>query len=128
LLDTLGDLNAVYSLARVAFVGGSLVPVGGHNVLEPAAAGVPVLFGPHTEHFRELVDALVQAGGGECVSDATGLARTLGRMLADERSSREIGERGRRLVEANRGALERSVSLLLRTIDEHAARSTTGVT
>jgi len=128
LLDTLGDLNSVYPLARVAFVGGSLVPVGGHNVLEPAAVGVPVLFGPHTEHFRELVDALVQAGGGARVSDAPGLAETLGRMLSDERSSREMGERGRRLVEANRGALERSVSLLLRTIDEHTTRSTAGVT
>jgi 3-deoxy-D-manno-octulosonic-acid transferase len=97
-------------------------------VLEPAAVGVPVLFGPHTEHFRELVDALVQAGGGARVSDAPGLAETLARMLSDERSSRETGERGRRLVEANRGALERSVSLLLRTIDEHTTRSTTGVT
>ena len=74
LVDTLGELSALYTLAAVAFVGGSLIPTGGHNVLEPAAAGVPVLFGPHTEHFREPAQALVAAGGGSVVTDAAGLA------------------------------------------------------
>jgi 3-deoxy-D-manno-octulosonic-acid transferase len=110
----------------VAFVGGSLVPVGGHNVLEPASVGVPVLFGPHTEHFREPAAALTEAGGGMTVEDASSLGRTVSRILADEDRRGEMGRRGKRLVEANRGALERSVSLLLQTLDRHAGGAGTG--
>jgi 3-deoxy-D-manno-octulosonic-acid transferase len=121
LLDTVGDLAALYRLARVAFVGGSLVPVGGHNVLEPAAVGVPVLFGPHTEHFREPAEALERAGGALRVTDAAGLARAVDRLVRDPARRDEMGDRARRVVEVNRGALARSVGLLLEVLDRPGA-------
>jgi 3-deoxy-D-manno-octulosonic-acid transferase len=126
LVDTVGDLAALYQIAWIAFVGGSLVPVGGHNVLEPAALGVPVLFGPHTEHFREPAEALEQAGGARRVRNADELGGTAERLLADDDRRREMARRARNVVDANRGALARSVSLLLEVLDRHAARSGTG--
>jgi 3-deoxy-D-manno-octulosonic-acid transferase len=127
LVDTLGDLAALYQLARVAFVGGSLVPVGGHNLLEPAAVGVPVLFGPHLDNVLELAQVLERSGAGRRVPDAAGLARELGRLLADEALRAEMSRSSSGVLEANRGALERSVSLLLSVVDEHPARPNPGV-
>jgi 3-deoxy-D-manno-octulosonic-acid transferase len=127
LVDTVGDLAAMYQLAGVAFVGGSLVPVGGHNVLEPAAVAVPVLFGPHTDHVREPAEALEGSGGAIRVRDADELGRITGQLLLDENRRRDVGLLGRQLVEANRGALARSVSLLLDTLDGRSARPGAGV-
>ena len=70
ILDTVGELAALYALAEVVFVGGSLVPIGGHNVLEPAMRGKPVLVGPHTSNFREGAELLQRSGGGLVVKDA----------------------------------------------------------
>jgi 3-deoxy-D-manno-octulosonic-acid transferase len=112
LLDTLGELAQVYAFARVVFVGGSLVPSGGHNILEPAGAGKPVIVGPHMENFREIFGAFRAAGALVQVEDAAGLARELLSLLTDEVRNREVGERGRAVVERNRGALERTVSAL----------------
>ncbi|MBD3867732.1 MAG: 3-deoxy-D-manno-octulosonic acid transferase [Acidobacteria bacterium] len=114
LVDTLGELTTLYTLADAAFVGGSLIPVGGHNVLEPAAAGVPVLFGPHTEHFREPAQALVDAGGGSVVTDAAELARAFRNYLEQPDRARAAGAAAGRVVAANRGALARSVELVLK--------------
>jgi 3-deoxy-D-manno-octulosonic-acid transferase len=75
--DTLGELGLMFRLAGVALVGASLVPKGGHNPLEPARLGCPVLFGPHTEHFREVADDLLAAGGAARVADAATLAETV---------------------------------------------------
>ena len=113
-MDTLGELTTLYTLADAAFVGGSLIPVGGHNVLEPAAAGVPVLFGPHTEHFREPAQALVDAGGGSVVTDAAELARAFRNYLEQPDRARAAGAAAGRVVAANRGALARSVELVLK--------------
>jgi 3-deoxy-D-manno-octulosonic-acid transferase len=118
LVDVIGRLGALYKLASVAFVGGSLVPIGGHNVLEPAAHGVPVLFGPHTHHFAEPVAALIRAGGGVTVSDGTGLARELSRLLEDEGRRRRVGRGARQVVEANRGAMARSLELIFESLEE----------
>ena len=87
--DTLGELGLWCRLADVVFVGGSLVPHGGHNVLEPARLGRAVLFGPHMENFRESAAALLEAGGAARVADTAGLAAALGRLLSAE------AERGR---------------------------------
>jgi 3-deoxy-D-manno-octulosonic-acid transferase len=127
LVDTVGDLVALYQVAWIAFVGGSLVPVGGHNVLEPAALGVPVLFGPHTEHFREPAETLERAGGARRVRSADEFGDTVQRLLADGDRRREMASRARNVVEANRGALARSVSLLLEVLDRHGARAGTGI-
>jgi len=113
LLDTVGELAAVYGLADVAFVGGSLVPRGGQNLIEPAAHGVPVVFGPHTDNFDAVARALVERGGGFRVDSAGGLASTLASLLADEDGRRRAGRAARALVEEHRGAIERTVHHLL---------------
>ncbi len=127
LVDTLGDLAALYQLGWVAFVGGSLVTGGGHNLLEPAAVGVPVLFGPHVENVAELAEVLERTGAGLRVHDAAGLGREVGRLLDDETQRTEMSQRAVQMREANRGALDRSVSLLLSVVDGCSSRSSSGV-
>jgi 3-deoxy-D-manno-octulosonic-acid transferase len=111
-LDTLGELAAVYGRAEVAFVGGTLVPVGGHNVLEPVAVGRPVLFGPHTANVRHAVEILEASGAGRCVAGPAQLAAALVELLGDGQAARARGEEGRRALRAHRGSAERSESLV----------------
>jgi 3-deoxy-D-manno-octulosonic-acid transferase len=111
-LDTVGELAQVYALADVVFVGGSLVPRGGHNVLEPAVAGKPIAVGPHMENFQEIAAALLAEGAMIQVRDAPGLTETLGALFDDAGRRAELGRRAREVVERNRGALERTVSAL----------------
>jgi len=113
LVDSVGELTRLYRLASVAFVGGTLVPVGGHNLLEPAAMGVPVLFGGHTENVREMADALLHAGGGMQIASAGELAQVVGRLLSDRSERERMGDSAKEFLEANRGALARSVELIL---------------
>ena len=80
ILDTVGELAELYAVADVVFVGGSLVPRGGHNMIEPARLGKPVLFGPHTENFREAAALLVEAGGGLIIDGAGGAGGATGRL------------------------------------------------
>ena len=112
-LDTLGELASVYALATVVFVGGSLVPAGGHNVLEAAVAGKAVVVGPHMENFQEIADGLPRRGraGAGPVRRRAGAARSL-RLLTDAERRRQVGERARALVARNRGALARTVDAL----------------
>jgi 3-deoxy-D-manno-octulosonic-acid transferase len=117
LVDTLGELAALYRVASAAFVGGSLVPVGGHNVLEPAAVGVPVLFGPYTTSVDEPARALVAAGAARRVADAAELAAALAAILGDGTRRAAMGRSGVALVAANRGALGRSAELLLGVLE-----------
>ncbi|HPM78348.1 MAG TPA: glycosyltransferase N-terminal domain-containing protein [bacterium] len=104
LIDRIGELGWVFSLGRAAFVGGSFAPVGGHNVLEPAACGVPVLTGPLTPNFLAEVEALRVAGGIAVVADGPALIAKLRELLADEELRKRMGEAGRRTLEAHRGA------------------------
>lgn len=117
LVDTLGELAGLWPLAEVAFVGGSLVPVGGHNVLEPASCGVPVVFGPHTHHIAEPADALERQGGAIRVADGLELGRAWTELLRDDRRRTEMGARAAGVVEAHRGALDRSARLLLELLE-----------
>lgn len=112
--DTMGELLLFYAAADIAFVGGSLAPTGGHNVLEPALLGLPVLFGPHMFNFLEASQRLQEAGAAWPVADAAELAAAAGRLLAEPTQARAAGQRGQAVVEANRGAL----AVLLRSIDE----------
>ena len=112
LLDTMGELTAFYAASDVAFVGGSLVPVGGHNLLEPAALGVPVITGPHTENGPEIARLLIEAGGALKVADGVALAAAAGRLLADPALRERMGESARSFVEAHRGSLERLLALI----------------
>nr|MBA2646098.1 3-deoxy-D-manno-octulosonic acid transferase [Pyrinomonadaceae bacterium] len=118
LLDTIGELRAVYSLADIVFVGGSIAPVGGHNVLEPAASARCIVTGAHTSNFRAIVegflqqDALVQLPP-VTVAEAPGiLAQTFEELLTDDERRRRYGENARRTLEQNRGATERTVEML----------------
>jgi len=113
LVDSVGQLSRLYRLAAVAFVGGSLVPVGGHNLLEPAGVGVPVVFGPHTENVEEIAAALELAGGGIRVASADDLAATVVSLLRDDTRRAGIGRAAEAVVAANRGALKRSVDVIL---------------
>lgn len=112
LLDTLGELAQVYPMASLVFVGGSLVPAGGHNILEAAVAGRAVIVGPHLENFREIADQFRAEGALVEVTTAEALGRAVAELLADDARRRELGERARALVERNRGALQRTVDAL----------------
>jgi 3-deoxy-D-manno-octulosonic-acid transferase len=103
--DTMGELLLFYAAADLAFIGGSLVDTGGHNVLEPALLGLPVLFGPHMFNFTEASQRLLAAEAAWQVTDAAALATAVDRLLADPELRRTIGQRGRAVVERHRGAL-----------------------
>jgi 3-deoxy-D-manno-octulosonic-acid transferase len=112
LLDSVGELAAVYALASLAFVGGSLVPgIGGHNILEPAQYGVPVLTGPHTFNFRQIVN-IFEKGGGLTTVTPTNLAREWLRLLDDPEQCRSLGAAARELFIKNSGATARTLQAL----------------
>lgn len=119
-LDTVGELASVYAWAEVAFVGGSLVPIGGHNVLEPASAGRPVLYGPHTDNVGPPVEILEAAGAAQRVADAGELSRALIEVLNDRGGSRARGEAGRAALAEHRGSAERSLALIEAALDDRA--------
>ncbi|HXG53420.1 MAG TPA: 3-deoxy-D-manno-octulosonic acid transferase [candidate division Zixibacteria bacterium] len=121
LVDTLGDLVDLYAAADVAFVGGSLVAAGGHNLLEPARCRKPVLFGPHTEHFAEIAARLKEAGGGIEIRGEHDLAREIGALLADAELCRSVGERAYGAASQDPEVLDRSVALLARYLETGAA-------
>jgi 3-deoxy-D-manno-octulosonic-acid transferase len=112
LLDTLGELADFYAAADVAFVGGSLVPVGGHNLLEPAALGLPVLSGPEQFSSPDIARVLRAQGALTIVHDAAELAAALARLLADPQARARQAAAGRAAIDANRGALERLLALI----------------
>ena len=113
-LDTVGELAALFELAQVAFVGGSLVPTGGHNPIEPARFAVPVLTGPHVRNFAAVYKRFFDVGAARIVRNESDLASALGQWLSDPRTARRTGEAGRRLLEANAGATARTVTALER--------------
>ncbi len=112
ILDTVGELAALYALAEVVFVGGSLVPIGGHNVLEPAMRGKPVLVGPHTSNFREGAELLQRSGGGLVVKDGAELERELARLLEDRELARRMGEAARHAFVGRQGAVSATLDLV----------------
>lgn len=108
-LDVLGRLAQAYALASASFVGGSLVQVGGHNLLEPAAQGVPVVFGPITYNFLEMAKELEAAGGGVRISQSRELAGVWGGLLREPSRAKAMGEAGLEFCRAHRGALSRAL-------------------
>ncbi|HET9481552.1 MAG TPA: glycosyltransferase N-terminal domain-containing protein [Candidatus Polarisedimenticolia bacterium] len=113
LLDTMGELAGAYAVASVAFVGGSLVPRGGQNPIEPAACGVPVLVGPHTENFAHVAASLLEAGAAFRVGGARELGQRVKELIGSEVDRIRVGAAGQALVEANRGATARTVEAVL---------------
>jgi 3-deoxy-D-manno-octulosonic-acid transferase len=118
-IDTLGELISFYAAADVAFVGGSLQEVGGHNLLEPAALGVPALVGPHTFNFQEITELLIGTGAVERIADGESLGASLCAWLREPEARRRRGEAGRERIAAERGALART----LRLVEESLAYS-----
>jgi 3-deoxy-D-manno-octulosonic-acid transferase len=110
--DTMGELPVFLAAADAAFIGGSLVPTGGHNPLEAAAVGVPVATGPHVFNFAAVMELLVAEGAAVQVTSAEGLADLMGDWLTDATLRTRIGEQGRLVVERNRGALQRLIELI----------------
>jgi 3-deoxy-D-manno-octulosonic-acid transferase len=112
-LDSLGELAAVYARAAAAFVGGTLAPVGGHNVLEPAAARRPVVVGPNTQNLRHAVELLLEGGGAVRARDANDLADAFCMLLRDPPAADARGLAGWHALERHRGSAERSAQLVL---------------
>jgi 3-deoxy-D-manno-octulosonic-acid transferase len=112
LLDTLGQLATYYAAADIAFVGGSLLELGLHNPIEPAALAKPVLFGPHRFNFKAISAQMIEAGAAEEVSDADSLAQAVIRLLDDPEPRKAMGQAGQALVEKSRGSTSRILDLL----------------
>ena len=111
----MGALPSFYALSRVAFVGGTLVKVGGHNLLEPALAGVPVLFGPHVGHIEHPAALLAaHGGGGRRLADVDELAAQVTAFALDEVAARAVGAAARATAESLRGATDRTLAALER--------------
>lgn len=121
LLDTVGELASLFELANVVFVGGSLVRTGGHNLLEPARWGKPVLFGPHMENFRDAAQIFLQSKAAIQVRNAQELAREILRLLEDEKQRRALGEAARGVVARESGATDRILERIAQLL--HAAPS-----
>ncbi len=113
LLDSVGELSRIYRYATVAFIGGSLVPTGGHNPIEPAAAGVPLCFGRHMTNFREIAVTFLENDAAVEVRSAAELIAFARRMLHDEAARRGYGQRALRTVEQNRGAAARTAERIV---------------
>ena len=114
IVDTVGELAQIYRVASVVFVGGSLAPTGGHNMLEPALLRKPVLFGPHTTNFRESAELLVEAGGALVVRDGVELDAQIGALLTDPERRRLMGEAAFKAVAGRRGAIKHTLELVER--------------
>jgi len=112
ILNTLGELGQVYGLADIAFVGGSLAPKGGHNLLEPAFFGIPVLFGPYTYNFNTMSELMIKYRAGKMVADESELLSVMGELLAQKSKRNEIGRRAKEFVEQNQGALDKVMGIL----------------
>jgi 3-deoxy-D-manno-octulosonic-acid transferase len=112
LLDTLGELPAFYAAGDVAFVGGSLVPIGGHNLLEPAALSLPIVAGPHNFNSADIARMLVERGAVRIVNDVAQLDAVVGELLAEPATRAAMGASGRKTVDDNRGAVARLMQFL----------------
>lgn len=124
LLDSIGELSSTYALADIAFVGGSLVPKGGHNILEAAQHGAAIVVGPYTENFRDVVQ-LFRAGDAVVVSSAAQLASTFLDLLADESLRRDLAGRAREILRANSGATARTSAALESLLEAQSAPAAT---
>lgn len=118
LLDTMGELASIYAIADVAFVGGSLVPIGGHNLLEPAACGVPVIFGPHVDHFKTAADLLIQCGGGIKIKNEEELYLEVLDLLRDEDKRKRMGEAAFEAIKKQSGVSQKTAELILTQLEQ----------
>ena len=112
ILDTIGELAQLYQVATVVFVGGSLVAAGGHNILEPAVFGKPIVFGPHMQNFAEIADTFLTNGAAVQVHSDRELDAAIASLMGDPVRRARLGAAARALVEANRGAKDKTLEVL----------------
>jgi len=122
LLDTMGELARIYAIADVAFVGGSLVPIGGHNLLEPAACGVGVIFGPYVDHFKTAADLLLQSGGGIKVKNEEDLYTRVLDLLKDEDKRKRMGKAAQEVIKGKSGVSQKTAQLISSGLEEKLNR------
>jgi len=125
-IDTLGELGQFYACADIAFVGGSLSRTGGHNLLEPAAVGVPIVTGPHLHNFTEIARGLHDAGALRIGEDAAEVGTLLETLLADADARAAMGQAGCALVDAGRGTLQRTLAAIAPILPAPPAEEHTG--
>ncbi len=118
ILDSRGELPYVYRIGIVGFVGGTLMPVGGHNLLEPARWGRPVMFGPHVDHCRDIARLLLQVGGGIQVHDTAQLLSNFQRCMKYPEHADQLGRKGWAMIQENRGVVEKNVRLIGQLTDD----------
>ena len=120
-LDTIGELAQLYQVATVVFVGGSLVPAGGHNILEPAIFGTPIVFGPHMQNFAEIADAFLANSAAVQVRSERELGEAIVSLMGDSVQRARLGAAARALVEANRGAKDKTIAVITSLLPPHRA-------
>lgn len=118
LVDTIGELLMIYAAADIAFVGGSLANTGGHNLIEPAALGLPILTGPHLHNFTEISKLLQNAGAAQVITDSNSLADAVIALCSAKELREKIGECAKATIEANRGALQKHLDVTARCMQE----------
>ncbi len=122
LLDTMGELASIYAIADIAFVGGSMVPIGGHNLLEPADCGVGVIFGPYVDHFKTAADLLIQSGGGIKIRNEEELYARLSDLLKDEDKRKEMGISAKEAIKKQSGVSQKTARLILTHLEQKSGR------
>ena len=120
LLDTIGELASLYRFASVVFVGGSLVRHGGHNIIEPAAFAKPVIVGPHTDNFRQIISDFLEDDAVVQIQTCDALSKEFERLLSEPEQARVMGERAKDILAANRGAAERTVALIKELVSDQS--------
>ena len=108
----MGEVTLFYAASDIAFVGGSLVPIGGHNLLEPAALGVPIITGPHVFNAQDIADSFLNNAACRMVADPQELVATVDELLTNVERARELGANGLNILNSNRGALKRLLGVI----------------
>jgi 3-deoxy-D-manno-octulosonic-acid transferase len=116
LVDTIGEMMRLYALSNVAFVGGSLVPTGGHNLLEPASLGIPSIFGPHMTNFREITGLVLQYGAAIQIETSEELTEAVKSLVNSETLRQVLGQNGLKMMRDNGGATEHLMNEITRRL------------
>ncbi len=119
IVDTIGDLLRIYRQSRVAFVGGSLAPYGGQNILEPLFFATPVLFGPFIENFRDIAQRVIERNAGMMVQNADELTNKITMLLNDGNLRREMGENARLVIDEQQQAMKKTVERIMAAINNN---------
>jgi 3-deoxy-D-manno-octulosonic-acid transferase len=122
-LDTIGELAQLYQIASVVFVGGSLVPAGGHNILEPAVHGKPIVFGTHMQNFAEIAAIFLRNGAAVQVRNERELDEAIIALITDPVRRARLGAAARALVDANRGAKDKTLAVIARLLPTNVSRT-----